>query len=443
MVTTRPLRPSTVSNSPRSVVESLSRPVRTTSTGRRNRPPLGQRQTQEQHSSTLSTTSSTTTRPQLRTTTRTLSSTTLPSTTPPTRTTSNSPKSPSSPSPPSLQQLSSATSPAVRSFSRLPPSFFVPRADLSFPRLPTDGLLTPTASLSYHHAVFPCPALPATLHPPLDRDTRSLNFRTAKLTYDPARRNARIVAGEKEREREREAARGREEGEGGEKEGEKRETELEKEEVGENRGVKRKWVEPRMHEFMGLRAFDPPEKVLERLAARATVRCSLPLVLLPLFGGVSADSSSGNTNRLTGRSGTRSRKRTLSSHSFFPLSLADPSFPALQRDPDQLHVLVSLPRCVSSPLSPLTPANGVPALQATLFALLPPDNFSRFRSLVVSPCCFSRLQAVVLVSSSRSQRGPRRERMHAISLKSTIASTISQPFLFSHRTTQPHNYNGR
>jgi hypothetical protein len=118
------------------------------------------------------------------------------------------------------------------------------------------GLLTPSASLSYHNSVFPVPSLPAVLHPPLDRESRTLNYRTAKLTYDPARRNARILAAEEEEE------------EGVEEAGEKK-----TEEGGEGqRGVKRKWVEPRMGEFMGLRAYDPPEKVLERLAARATVR---------------------------------------------------------------------------------------------------------------------------------------------------------------------------
>ncbi|GAA5864953.1 hypothetical protein JCM8547_004246 [Rhodosporidiobolus lusitaniae] len=117
------------------------------------------------------------------------------------------------------------------------------------------GLLTPSSSLSYHHSVFPVPPLPSSLHPPLNRETRSLNYRTAKQTYDPARRNARLAAAEGPTE--------------GEKEGEGEKKEEETGRRGQH-GRKRKWVEPRMQEFMGLNAFDPPEKVLERLAAKAT-----------------------------------------------------------------------------------------------------------------------------------------------------------------------------
>ncbi|GAA5956014.1 hypothetical protein JCM10213_006534 [Rhodosporidiobolus nylandii] len=116
------------------------------------------------------------------------------------------------------------------------------------------GLLPPHSSLSYHHAVFPVPLLPATLHPPLDRDTRTLQFRTAKRTYVPAYRNARLAASTSAEE----GAGAAGEGEGAEGEGKKAQ------------GKKRKWVDPKTPEFAGLTAFDPPERVMERLAVRAT-----------------------------------------------------------------------------------------------------------------------------------------------------------------------------
>ncbi|GAA6031355.1 hypothetical protein JCM8097_005618 [Rhodosporidiobolus ruineniae] len=150
------------------------------------------------------------------------------------------------------------------------------------------GLLTPALSLSYHHAVFPVPPLPSTLHPPLDRDSRSLHYRTAKTTYVPAWRNARIEAAQQ-------AVAAAEGAEGGEGQGEGLSVEAgadkgkgkEPEGEGDKKdasasatdeakpgdrtaSLKRKWVEPRMPEFTGLSAFDPPEKVLERLAAKAT-----------------------------------------------------------------------------------------------------------------------------------------------------------------------------
>lgn len=36
------------------------------------------------------------------------------------------------------------------------------------------------------------------------------------------------------------------------------------------RGTKRPWIEPKTPEFAGLSAFDDPQKVIDRLAARAT-----------------------------------------------------------------------------------------------------------------------------------------------------------------------------
>ncbi|GAA5822580.1 hypothetical protein JCM11251_006384 [Rhodosporidiobolus azoricus] len=141
------------------------------------------------------------------------------------------------------------------------------------------GLLPPTSSLSYRHAVFPVPSLPSSLPPPLDRDTRTLNLRTAKLSYVPAVRNARIrgareavgvrVEDEEEEEEERGEERGEEVGKGkGEGEGNKAGEKAP--ERGTVKSLKRPWTEPRLPEFGGLTAFDPPEKVVERLAVRAT-----------------------------------------------------------------------------------------------------------------------------------------------------------------------------
>ncbi|GAA5822934.1 hypothetical protein JCM3770_002179 [Rhodotorula araucariae] len=110
------------------------------------------------------------------------------------------------------------------------------------------GLLEPQGSLSYHHAVFPVPALPRTLHPPLDG--RQLAIRRARMTYVPAARNARLAA-----------AAGADPA--GPAPGSAVASAAEV-------GTKRPWVEPTTPEFAGLSAFDDPHRVTERLAARAT-----------------------------------------------------------------------------------------------------------------------------------------------------------------------------
>ncbi|GAA5867159.1 hypothetical protein JCM1840_001502 [Sporobolomyces johnsonii] len=115
------------------------------------------------------------------------------------------------------------------------------------------GLLEPQGSLSYHHAVFPVPPLPATLHPPLDG--RALNFRRAKQTYDPARRASRRTA--------RLAAAG----------AEQPQPVPQQHDAGLPSGgddpSQRRWHEPKTGEFARLTAFDDPQKVVDRLAKRA------------------------------------------------------------------------------------------------------------------------------------------------------------------------------
>ncbi|GAA5973712.1 hypothetical protein JCM21900_004998 [Sporobolomyces salmonicolor] len=122
------------------------------------------------------------------------------------------------------------------------------------------GLLEPQGSLSYHHAVFPVPPLPATLHPPLDG--RALDFCRAKQTYDPARRasrrNARVAAAGGEQPPAR--------GEGGP---------MQQQDAGWAPAAggdgpwQRRWHEPKTGEFARLTAFDDPQKVVDRLAKRA------------------------------------------------------------------------------------------------------------------------------------------------------------------------------
>ncbi|BGP41960.1 hypothetical protein JCM10450v2_006037 [Rhodotorula kratochvilovae] len=131
----------------------------------------------------------------------------------------------------------------------------VPRQPiLSLASLPPDaiqrylsryGLLEPQGSLSYHHAVFPVPALPRTLHPPLEG--RQLAIRRARTTYVPAARNARLAppAGGAEPVAPTPGS-------------------------AAAAGTKRPWFEPTTAEFAGLSAFDDPHRVTERLAARAT-----------------------------------------------------------------------------------------------------------------------------------------------------------------------------
>ncbi|GAA6063521.1 hypothetical protein JCM10212_004734, partial [Sporobolomyces blumeae] len=155
------------------------------------------------------------------------------------------------------------------------------------------GLLEPQGSLSYHHAVFPVPPLPADLEPPLDG--RALNFRKAKQTYDPARRNARIAAAaaaaaaerttngsdhDDDRDRRGDGVdahgaavttpdngagpRGADRDSGG--------TTAAPQLVLDGRMpdmLQRPWLEPKTPEFADLTAFDDPHRVVDRLAKRA------------------------------------------------------------------------------------------------------------------------------------------------------------------------------
>ncbi|GAA5989276.1 hypothetical protein JCM11641_003859 [Rhodosporidiobolus odoratus] len=122
------------------------------------------------------------------------------------------------------------------------------------------GLLPPSTSLSYYHAVFPVPLLPAHLAPPLDRENRTLNYRTAKRTYVPARRNAKLASASDSAGEEQQAVEEGREGSSG----------APGPAGGAGQGKKRKWVEPKTEEFRGLTGFDGRDKVLGRLAGRAT-----------------------------------------------------------------------------------------------------------------------------------------------------------------------------
>jgi len=138
-----------------------------------------------------------------------------------------------------------------------------PRSSLTTPPLsPTDGLLEPQGSLSYHHAVFPVPALPRDLHPPLDG--RQLAIRRARTTYVPAARNARLNPADPPPPPPSSTAHPN--------------APAPAQDLGASStpapgtatGTKRAWVEPRTAEFAGLSAFDDPHRVTERLAMRAT-----------------------------------------------------------------------------------------------------------------------------------------------------------------------------
>lgn len=181
-----------------------------------------------------------------------------------------------------------------------------------------DGLIDPQGLLSYHHAVFPVPPLPETLVPPLEG--RQLNVRKAKQSYIPAARNAKILAARGEAAQASGPAAYGPEGTG---EGPDLQTSAATTEgsaaVGPSSatgtvapastssglqppvsavtttpaggtatltttpaaaadsardraalGPTRPWIEPKTPEFAGLSAFDDPDVVLARLAARAT-----------------------------------------------------------------------------------------------------------------------------------------------------------------------------
>ncbi|GAA5999276.1 uncharacterized protein JCM10292_001722 [Rhodotorula paludigena] len=141
------------------------------------------------------------------------------------------------------------------------------------------GLFEPQGSLSYHHAVFPVPALPETLHPPLQG--RALAVRRARQTYVPAARNARIEAAQQQQQQRQaemqmqidEAAQGGAGGAAGPSGGAEAGADEPAGAAGLNGGgsaTQRPWLEPKTPEFAGLSAFDEPHRVVERLAARAT-----------------------------------------------------------------------------------------------------------------------------------------------------------------------------
>ncbi|BGP33805.1 hypothetical protein JCM10296v2_005610 [Rhodotorula toruloides] len=129
------------------------------------------------------------------------------------------------------------------------------------------GLLEPQGSLSYYHAVFPVPPLPATLYPPLDG--RTLNFRKAKQTYIPAVMNAKIAAAVAAAGGAAGAGGGAAQQNGNGADGSDPSTGA-ADSTTPARGTKRPWIEPKTPEFAGLSAFDDPQKVIDRLAAKAT-----------------------------------------------------------------------------------------------------------------------------------------------------------------------------
>ncbi|GAA5944664.1 hypothetical protein JCM3775_007568 [Rhodotorula graminis] len=151
----------------------------------------------------------------------------------------------------------------------------VPRQPiLSLASLPPDaiqrylsryGLLEPQGSLSYHHAVFPVPALPRDLHPPLDG--RQLAIRRARTTYVPAARNARLNPTDPPPPPPRSTANPDQQPPLAPAPNLATSTTPAQ---GAAAGTKRAWVEPRTAEFAGLSAFDDPHRVTERLAMRAT-----------------------------------------------------------------------------------------------------------------------------------------------------------------------------
>lgn len=116
------------------------------------------------------------------------------------------------------------------------------------------GLLEAQGSLSYHHAVFPVPALPAVLPPPLIGRTL-VNRRSSKPRIDP------VLNGEE----------GPAPGEGEASNDAPMEEVQPVEEVQlmTGRGRKRVWQEPKTPEFANLSAYDDPQLVVDRLAARA------------------------------------------------------------------------------------------------------------------------------------------------------------------------------
>ncbi|KAK4706154.1 hypothetical protein P7C70_g53, partial [Phenoliferia sp. Uapishka_3] len=137
------------------------------------------------------------------------------------------------------------------------------------------GLLEPHGSLSYRHAVFPVPPLPAHLIPPLTgrglNKTRSKPAHTLRSYED----DGEVGGGRRARPHH-----GNRSGSGGSGSGSGTETGL-KHNGGANgattngrsngagREKKRVWQEPKMQEFAELSAYDDPQLVVDRLAARA------------------------------------------------------------------------------------------------------------------------------------------------------------------------------
>lgn len=118
------------------------------------------------------------------------------------------------------------------------------------------GLLEAQGSLSYHHAVFPVPALPAVLASPLVG--RSLIVRrSSKPRIDPVLNGEELGVAPTEGDA-------------------SNEVQMEKAQLVEEvvpaatgRGRKRVWQEPKTPDFANLSAYDDPQIVVDRLAARA------------------------------------------------------------------------------------------------------------------------------------------------------------------------------
>ena len=121
------------------------------------------------------------------------------------------------------------------------------------------GLLEAHGSLSYHHAVFPVPPMPSNLVPPLTgrvlNKTRSKPAHTLRsyeehvpvLTHEPGTGAGSVLVPSAEPHSRASSSSA----------------------SAANNAKKRVWQEPKTQEFAELTAYDDPQIVVDRLAARA------------------------------------------------------------------------------------------------------------------------------------------------------------------------------